>query len=785
MLATAILTPLAFWPSQYFATEAVKTIVIAVGTLASAALFLISSLKDKSLSLPPRQMVWTGVLLALATVVSSIQSGHFMKSFFGQGFEVGTGSFLILMLVAGWVAYVSVARRADRLMVIYSAIGASYIVLYILHALRFMFGVKFLSLGILNTLTSTLVGSWYSIGIYSGLVAVLVFVAIRLLPLSPRLKVLYWVLFAASVVGLVVVGGRAIWEALALVFLALAVYFWKTDSLKSAILPIVICIVSAVMVFQGTAISNPVADKVGASYSELSLPWQMTMDVAAGELKANPLFGTGPNRFTQAFLTYKPAIINSTDLWGVEFSSGFGTIPTFVVTEGFVGSILWIIFFVFFAILGVKSLRTSSSSGNVDSTVIGTELPYARFAILSSFIGAAFLWVMSILYVTPHSMFLFAFLMTGLWLGSSVAYGRLRASDLRPQQGSRMYPAVQAISVVSLVVAIIWGLVFVKDTAALAYFDGGLKQLTVTGNSSSAEAYFSKALSLHPTDIFWQGRAEAALGQARSIVNAVASDKNASTTLVIAQASTLVNNALDYAQKAVMADDSNYYNYVSAARVAEAANSLHMDKSYETGVGAYNSAIERNRMNPSLYVSLARFQASNNKLDDAIQTIGSSLQVKNNYLDSVFLLSQIEAVKGNLPDAITAAQFAAKLNPQNPLLFFQLGLFQYTAGSYADAVKSLSEAVKLQPDYANAKYFLGLADARIGQNADAIVQFTDLEKTNPDNNEIKAIIAALQAGKSLFAGAQPAVGNPAPEKRSTPPLPEKATSSKTSTQKAK
>ncbi len=762
LIGTAALAPLAFWPSPYFALEAVKTIVLALGTIAAAVLYLVLALREKAVILPPKPIAWTGLLLAAATVISAVQSGHFMKSFFGQGFEIGTGSFLVLMLVAGYAAYTAAARRVDRIMVVYTAIGASFLILYLIHLLRFVLGPSFLSFGILNTLTSTFAGSWYAFGIFAGLIAILALSSVLFLPLPGRFKKLYWALAIAALLAVFIVGGREIWEGAAIVFLGLALYLWKSDR-KTALIPLVICMLSFAMFWQGNAIASPAIRALDAGYSELALPLQMTLDVAAGELKAQPLFGTGPNRFIQAFLTYKPLAINASDLWGVEFNSGFGVIPTFFVTEGFVGGTIWIVFLVLFGILGARSLRR-------DPSVIEAEQPYARFALVSSFAGASFLWILALLYSIPHALLSYAFIMTGLWLGAAVSYERLRPLGFHPQPGSRLYRILPGLIVATLALTIVWGIVYAKDTIALVFFDQGLKELTVSGDPSTAESKFATALALHPTDIFWQGRAEAALAQARALVSAGSSNA-ASTTALAAQVSGLVNDALGYAQNAIKADSSNYYNYLSAARVAEAGAGLKMAQAYDTGVAAYVSAIRLNPQNPSLYVSLAHFQASNSHLDDALQTIGASLQVKNNYLDSVFLLSQVEAAKGNLPDAITSAQFAIKLNPQNPLLYFQLGLFQYTAGSYADAAATFEQAVKLQADYANAQYFLGLSYARLGRNTDAINQFQALAATNPGNQEIQAILSALRAGKSLFAGSQPALPTP-PEKRQNPPLPD-------------
>jgi len=165
-------------------------------------------------------------------------------------------------------------------------------------------------------------------------------------------------------------------------------------------------------------------------------------------------------------------------------------------------------------------------------------------------------------------------------------------------------------------------------------------------------------------------------------------------------------------------------------------------------------------------------QASHNQLDLAVQTIGAALQVKQNYLDAVYLLSQIKAAQGNLNDAIVAAQFATELNPNNALLQFQLGLLQYNGGDYTRAASTLEKAASLQPNYANAQYFLGLSYARIGKNAEAIAQFEALAATNPESQEVAVILSTLKEGKSLFAPASPSADAARPEKKSTPPLKE-------------
>ncbi|MFA6432484.1 MAG: tetratricopeptide repeat protein [Candidatus Paceibacterota bacterium] len=782
LLFTIIIVPISFWGSQYFALDAVKTIFIAIGTIVSASLLLFGALRAKEIHLPPKAMLWIGGLMAVSVIGSSVGSGHFAKSFFGQGFELGTGSMILILFVLAAVVYRLVAKRVSHVPILYVGIVAPFLLVYLFQVLRFLFGPGFISLGFLNTVTATMVGNWYSLAMYAGIVAMIALLAVIYLPLSRRLRTVYWVLVALSGALMFLVNSWQVWEAAALVLLGLTIHLSlqkpkpadrKISSFlrRLAWIPLVACVVSALLAYKGVTIAGPIINKFNAGYSELSLPWQMTIDVAAGELKDKPILGSGPNRFSQAFLTHKPSGINVTDAWGVEFNTGFGLIPTFLVTQGLLGGIVWILFFVLYGILGVRSLRNPSRvpQGSV-SQANPSDQSYARFVLISSYTSATFLWLVSLVYVPSHALVFLAFILTGIWLGAAVAYGRLRPVDWVTLPGSRSQRLVSIVTLLCFILAIVWGVVYLKNTAALAYFGGGVKTLTLANDPAQADAKFRKAIALNPLDVYWQARAEANISIANSIAASVTASSNASTSQAAAlKVVDTINQAFSYANNAIGADRDNYYNYVSQARVAELAANLNMTNAYDTALGAYTNAINLNPQNPSIYINLARLYASKGQFDSAIQAIGASLQVKNNYLDAVFLLSQVEAAKGNLPNAITAADFATKLNPANPLVFFQLGLLQYTKGDYRPSIEAFGRALTIEPNYANASYFLGLAYARVGEMAKAIGIFSRLAEANPDNADVSTILSTMRSGKPLFSGATKSVA--APESKAKPPLP--------------
>lgn len=765
-LATVILAPLVFWPTQYIAFDLVKTIVIVLGSLISAILFAVIGIREKKLALPSKNIFWTSILIGISLIISSLSSINAANSLFGQGFELGTTGFILSLFVSAFAAFSIVSRKPEKALVLYVGLAVSFLILFVIQALRFVFGGDFATLGILGSLTSTILGSWFNLGIFSVVVALISFIGFLTLPLSRAMKFAYGLMVVVGLVLAFIVNAPFVWPVTALVLFGLTWHLSTSKQISGSIfkkiawVPAIAFIVLAFITWQADKITDPVSVKMYGGYSEISLPWQMTLDVTAASIKNSPLLGVGPNNFSRAFMVYKPAIINSTDAWSLEFSNGLSSIATYITTQGAVGAILWALLLIFYGILGVKALKRLPEDRS------------ERFLILSSFTGSVFLWMIMLIYVPGHVIMFITFVLTGIFLGAIRAYGLTREYSYEPALGTKSYRLMPTVLSICIILGSVWGLMYVKKTIALGYFGGGIKILSSEKpDPVKADSKFKTALSIDSSDVFMRGRVEAALMQ----VNLLMADLNKSTTASSSQAIVekmveTVNVALGYSEKAIALDNTNYYNHLSEARVSETAINLKMDKAYENAIKAYKNAITLNPYNPALYLSLAKLHASQGKYDESLQSIGTSLSVKNNYLDAIFLLSQVNAAKGNLPDAITAAKVAIEINPNNAILQFQLGLLEFNNKNYQASADALNKAVEIQKDYANAKYFLGLAYARLGKSSDAIDQFAELAITNPDNQEITLILQNLKSGKAIFADAPVA---PAPEKRSSLPVKEK------------
>ncbi len=780
-LATLFLAPLAFLPSVPL--DVVKTVIVSVGVLATIIFYIVGMIRNKSLSIPKGDLAYASLAVVASLFVSACVSTNPAKSFFGQGFEIGTASFLILMFVVAFFVGKIAEKNKERTFNIYAAILISFIIVALFQIMRILGGEGFMTLGFLNSLASTIVGKWYDFGIFAGLVGILSLVGIKFLSPGKGMKILLTVVLLVCGLSLFVVNFNLAWWALAVTSLALGVYEYTSrpaqgSGLKKifsriSLLTLIVLVISVSLAWKGKTLASPTAEKLRLNYGELILPWQMTIDVTADTIKESPFFGAGPNRFGVEFLKYKPfQAINPSAYWAAEFTSGFGMLPTVGATQGIIGLVAWVIFFIFFIRLGISGLRKQGDH-------------VKRFMITSSFFGALFLWIIHFMYVSSHVMLFLAFVMTGLFIATLAREGLVTFKEIGLREGSgKLKKYSPILSALLLVIAIAWLGSYVKKAVAIAYFQSGVRQLNSAQMPDAALAKFKKALFWNTSDVYYQAMSETDIVRigtlAQQIQTTAAQTGTQPDAKAVEQVTNLVTEALDYTKKAVSIDPTNYYNYSAQAHILEVASSLKIPNAYENAKAAYAAALALNPWNPALYLKLARLEVSQNHLADAQQYIGRALQLKQNYTEAIFLLSQIQVANGQIKDAITSVQVATQINPSEPLLFFQLGFLYYNDKNYSEAAAALSKAVELDPQYANARYFLGLSYSRLGKNLDAITQFEELAKTNPNSQEVAFILGNLKAGKSPFTDAAAPIDSK-PEKRSTLPIDETKTKDKPAT----
>ncbi len=755
LAALLFLAPVFFVPSVFVPLSVGKSAFILYGITIVLILWCIARLKDGVYSMPRGLIYPAAGILAMAYTLSALFSENRAASLSGQGLELGTLSFVLTSLVL-FLLLPMVAKSQKEVFYSHVAIMVSVIVTGLFHIIRFAFGPDTLSFGVLTAVTSNFIGKWNDLGIFFGLGIIFSFITLTRGQVTGLTKWLVYTMGVLSLIMLVVINFSAVWIMLAVLSLVYLVYEMsfgrKTSSGKPALpyYTLAVLVLSVIFIFAGGKIGGVIAGSLNISQVEVRPSWSATYDVSMSTLAKNPLFGAGPNKFSAEWLLYKPIGINNTPFWNVDFNYGIGFVPTLLSTTGIIG-FLAVLFFI--GLLLVKSAQAIFTAGSS---------PFGRYLVLSSLFGNVYLWIFSFFYVPSSAIWIVTMALSGLFIASLCADESLRFRSYSAAES----PAASFVSVLFtillLIAALSFGWFVTEKLLANVYFQKGVLTINRTGNLDQGASAVASAISLSPSDVYYQSLSEIYIAK----INALLNDQKLSREEAQKQFQSNLSAAIQSAQNAVKIDPTNYGNYLTQGRVFEAVVPLNMEGAYENAKRSYETALTLNPQSPEIYLILARLETAHKDNKAARDYIVKALEKKNDYADAIFLLSQIQIAEKDLPNAIRSVEAVATLSPSDPGIFFQLGLLYYSNKNYPLAVMALERAVSLNPQYANAKYFLGLSYYEVGERTKSLEQFMALETTNADNAEIKTII------KNLESGRKPLSSQIAPEKRSNAPVKE-------------
>lgn len=747
-LGTIVLAILAFLPLTILPLAALKSAIICIGILLSFILYLISCIRQRSLSLPFHPIILLGGLLGLSVIISTVLSSSPNNAFIGVGFDQYGGAFTLIILLAGFLA-VLLCRTRERVASVVVTVIGSFAVAALIALIRILISLathssNVFGFGVFSTLTSTMVGSWYDLAIFAGVVFLisaftLESFTMKHLPVSKRLRIISIVLCVVSFVFLFLIDLSLIWIGIALVAFGLLAYRFfsgwsgrreKTAEEKKKNLPyfaLIMFIIAALFAWDGANLSGKFIQKIGVSYAEVSLPFQNTDTIAYSTLKQSPLsalFGAGPDRFAEQYLLYKPAVINKTQFWNVTFPNGSDFILTSLVDLGAIGFILWILLFGWFVAVGVRVMRYPP------------ENLLSRYMLSTTFLTAFFLWCMLFLYTPSHAVILVTMIMTGLFLAVfGIESKNLAMVELRDiewpqslQKGRAAWLILWFVALLSLAGCFM----YVKDVLAEGYFQSGFNA-SVVGDVASARVDFERALSLKKSDTYYQVLAQIDAYQ----INNIISSATPASSSAVSSVGALLNEGISFARSGERIDPANTNNFLAEGDLASIAAALDVPNAYLDARSSYIYAINLSPVDPAIYLSLGRLDYAEGSTSAAVAEVSDALQLKPDYTDALF----------------------------------EAGVISYNEKNYQTAAQAFESVLKVDGTYPNAEYFLGLTFARAGDTTDATTVFTDLAKSYPQNSLIATILSDLQNGISIFSdsGQSPSIGNTASSLPAAPP----------------
>lgn len=736
--ALVFLTPVFFVPSVSAPFTTVKTGLIIVGSLLLLISFLVGRIKEGSFSFP-RSWAYGSVLVFLATyALAAFFSGNIALSIFGQGLDSGSLVFIIALVLLFLCAPL-ILDTEEKVFYSYTVLFVSFFIVALFEAVHLIFPT--VTLAIFTAPTANMIGTWNDLGVFFGLAAILSLLTLEGLSLSKLFRIFVYICFVASLAFLVIINFSQVWIVLGFFGLGVLIHglsFKKKSSPRRfPVRGAIVLGISLVFTFFGTPLGNFISTATSTSQVSVRPSWSATFDIIEASLPSHALLGVGPDRFVSAWLLHKPAGINSTIFWNIDFDYGVGFIPSMLVTIGLIGSLGALVFLILFLVQSIRIIFTSSRNS------VGTYL------LTSTFLAAAYLWVFAIVYVPSATLLALTFVFSGLFIAVAVAQEviPLRTFTFLDNPVKNFISIL--VAVLLIVGAIALGYAVTVHIIAETYFEHGTVILSTSGDLQKGEASLTEAFNMNPDPRYSRTIADAYLASISDLLQSTTTTQSQAVT----QFQGYLGTAIQAAQQSVSLDPTDYQNDLELAKVYGSVVSLKINGAYDAAKAAYTQALALNPSDPEIYFDMASLDVSNNDDTTAEADAGKALSEKNDYADAIYLLSQIYISENKLSQATDAVKALAVLSPSNAGVFFELGLLEYNQKDYSDAVSALSQAITLSPGYANAEYFLGLSDYYLGDTTDAITEFKSLEKSNPDNADIVSILANLRAGRAPLSSA--------------------------------
>ncbi|MFA6476569.1 MAG: hypothetical protein WCV68_04135 [Candidatus Paceibacterota bacterium] len=763
LAAGLFLLPVFNLPWLGFSLEVSKRLLLVTSVFAAFILWLLGRLQEGRIVLPRNYIVAGGFLVALSATLSAIFSGAFWNSFSGLGLELDTVLSLLTMAVLVFLVGVYFQSR-KRFLTAYVGIFVIAFILFIAEIVAMVvlktswlgFAQPFFS-PYFNNLATSVIGKWYDLGVYAGfiLLSSLVMVEFFSLKSMPVFRVFIWACFGLALLALAFINYLPVWIVVGIASLIIFVYkisFWGEDPEKDShqfggrvqkvFLPSFFVIIIALL-FLTLGGADKLGKNIGSWRDSLSIPvlevkpsFLGTWQVAKRTLSHDPVFGAGPNRFADEWVKYKPAGINQTQFWNVDFRFGVGLIPSQLVSTGLLGILAWFLFFAAILYYGIRFIFTTKQDKST------------RALLILSFLGSLYLWVFSIIYVPDNAILGLAFLVTGLFVAILTDTKIIKNTEVSLTEDPRLSFASILLFVVLIIGSIVVGYLVVQKYVSIYAYQKGQTILAVKGDLESARGQVLWASSLSRQDIYYRNLSELDVALAGRLLSNTTLPKEELRLRFLSQTDTAIKDAL----VATQLNPSNYLNWLALGRVYGALVPLGIDGAYERSQEAFAKAKSLNPTNPAILLDyFANLEINKKNMSKAKDYVNQSLKIKDNYPQAVSLLSQIDIQEGNPDVAARRLEQFLSVYPQyaDAGLYFQLGYLKYKSSLYSQAVQALGRAVSLVPNFANAKYFLGLSLKSLGDRQGALSQFEDIARFNPDNQEIKQLVSSLRSGIPL------------------------------------
>jgi len=734
--------PLLFIPNSFLALDYNKTFlafsaVFVVFILLSLVVLRTGKVK---LNLPlPICLFWSFTAWAL---ISALLSKDKQDAIFGNFLEVQTVGFFILLASLLTLLF-KLAKSKKFIVQFLSVLSLSLVLLLSWQTLRIFLGADFLSLGILENKTESVVGNLNNLAVIAGLVSIVCMTLLRDIGRGTSGKIIITLVLLLALFILSVINFPLVWFLVGifnlffLIFSLLKGTWINKNKLErvsklTLVLSFLVTLLAFIFLFGGSKYSNFLSEKFNVNYSEITLNTESSAEILQATYQENILFGIGPNRFEDAWRLYKNPAVNLTSFWNVDFLTGSSFVLTLLVTTGIVGGGLFFGFLLGFLKVGLEVLFLKKEDKD--------SLREARVIV---FIAAFYLWLTTFLFNPNSTLLLLTILMTGLFLALAKNFPKDKNNILEidvSKQG-RLVP-VFLIGFLFILALTSWFFVNIsKQYLAENSYGKALFVWQKTGDFKETDELLAKANNLFASDLFVAERAKLRLSSLNDLLV-----KNPEE-LVEGEINKMQNyliEGIELGNEAVLLDKTNPYNYLLLINFYRILGTDNNDEVQDLVKTALTEIESLDPTNIEYKILSAKLSISINDYEEARNILEKAVDLKSNHTEIYRLLAQVAIKAENIDQTIFEIQELLKTEIKNPARYLELGILLSELGKNEEAISAFLQALELDPYYADARYFLALVYLKLDKKAEALNHLYKAKETNQDNQELLQLITTIE-----------------------------------------
>ena len=673
LFLVVVLLPVFFLPFTKIPIEISKGLLLVMGLTLCIIFWAIARFFDGKISLPKSVCLLGGGGVVLIFFLSAFFSKASQVSFFGTAFDIGSFWFIFSAFLLMFCSSIIFRNSKQAKIVLFGAILSSAFVL-IFQSIHLFFP-KALSLGIFDVAdkTANILGSWNALGLFAGFSGLLFLLVVEFFPISKTEKIILQIFILLSMLLVASINFLLVWILLGISSLIIFVYKAsntfkrnetgeggeKTESDKKhfpavsfvvVIISLLFLLNPLVPIIPGMSpdyLDNIIPTRLQISSNEISPSFSSTMVVTKSVLKEKPILGIGPNKFGEAWASYKPSAVNKTVFWDVAFNSGSGLLPTLVSTTGYLGILAWLIFFVLLITSGVKFIFSSIKNS-------------ANWETMAFFVLSLYLFVSSFLYSTGPVIFLLAFVFTGVFIGLSASNspnGEVSLSFLNDHRKS-FFSMLSIILII--IISAATSFKYIERFVSFSYFRKAISSPTAPESLAS----INRALTLYSNDLYLRTYAQIYLLKFSSLISKGTSLSEAEK----AELQVDLDQAVNGAQLATTYNPKNYLNFQVLGSIYQNFALFGVEDIYSKAIEAYKTASALNPLNPGLKLEIASSSLADGKIEEAKNYANLALSLKPDYVNTFIVLSQITKKEGDNASALSYARTALSLSPADKSL---------------------------------------------------------------------------------------------------------------------